>query len=85
MVTKTLNRMIPLGRHTKIWAVLDHRVSWVVPGSEAGKVSRAWISRSLAGSTAHLKVLDMKGRNGNLKNSLKAGSSCHDSVVNESD
>lgn len=43
-------------------------------GHEAGEVSRGWISKSLKGSVAHLKVLQMKGRNGSLNNAFKTES-----------
>lgn len=55
-------------------ALLKHRVSWVVAGHEAGEVSRGWISKSFMGSVAHLKVLEMKGRNGSLNNAFKTES-----------
>ena len=55
-------------------ALLKHRMSWVSAGHEAGEVSRGWVSKSLMGSVAYLKVLEMKGRNGSLKNAFKTES-----------
>lgn len=43
-------------------------------GHEAGEVSRGWISKSLMGSVAHLKVLQMKGRSESLNNAFKTES-----------